>query len=150
MLFLLVLLVFMFGWFLLLFGCYGKSKIGYSEFLHWVYYKGQYIAPIIIWISGAIISIMCTIMIFQYTGTNARIERDKETYLALNYKIETEYRKNNYNQQTKETIDEIQEWNEYVAYHKNIQNDFWVGIFYPDIYDELKRIPLKGNTFTWN
>lgn len=39
-------------------------------------------------------------------------------------------------------MDEIREWNEDLAYRKAIQRNFWVGIYYPNIYDNLEFIPL--------
>jgi len=40
----------------------------------------------------------------------------------------------------KEVIDEIQDWNENITYYKNIQKDFWVGIFVPNVYDQFETI----------
>ena len=42
----------------------------------------------------------------------------------------------------KELMDEIREWNGDLAYRKAIQRNFWVGIYYPNIYDNLEFIPL--------
>ena len=35
-------------------------------------------------------------------------------------------------------MDEIRKWNENLAYHKEIQCDFWVGIYYPNVYDNFE------------
>ena len=43
----------------------------------------------------------------------------------------------------KELMSEIQKWNEDLARHKALQNDFWVGIFIPDIFDQFEFIELK-------
>ena len=150
MLFWLVVFVFLIGLYLILFSIYGREKSGDSKFAYWAYYKGDYVGVLTCIISGIIIFIMCFILVYQYTGSNARMKRDMETYLSLRYKIEMEYYKGEYTTQTKDIVDEVQEWNEYVAYYKGIQKDFWIGIFYPNIYDKIDRIPLKGDVFIWN
>lgn len=43
----------------------------------------------------------------------------------------------------RDLYEDIQEYNETLAYNKQIQNDFWIGIFVPNIYDELEFIELK-------
>jgi anaerobic ribonucleoside-triphosphate reductase len=40
----------------------------------------------------------------------------------------------------KEIIDEVQNWNEDIRYYKAAQDDFWVGIFHPNVYDEFETI----------
>ena len=42
----------------------------------------------------------------------------------------------------KELMDEIHEWNGNLAYCKKIQRNFWVGIYYPNVYDNFEFIPL--------
>lgn len=42
-----------------------------------------------------------------------------------------------------ELMADIEAWNTDLAYWKEIQRNFWVGIFIPDIYDEFEYIELK-------
>ncbi len=150
MLFWLVVIIFLIGLYLILFSIYGREKRGGSKLSYWAYYKGGYAGILTCIVSGIVILIMCFILIYQYTGADARMRRDRETYLSLRYKIEMEYYNGEYTQQTKDIVDDVQEWNEYVAYHKGLQKDFWIGIFYPNVYDTLDRIPLRGDLFIWN
>lgn len=39
--------------------------------------------------------------------------------------------------------DEIREWNEDLAWYKANQNDFWIGVFIPDIFDQFEFIEYK-------
>ena len=39
-----------------------------------------------------------------------------------------------------EIIDEIQEWNADVRFYQRIQDDFWLGIYFPNVYDEFTTI----------
>lgn len=43
----------------------------------------------------------------------------------------------------KELYNQIQEWNEDLAYGKAYAKDFWWGIFWPDWYEDLKFIEYK-------
>lgn len=39
-------------------------------------------------------------------------------------------------------FEKIEKWNTKLATCKELQRDFWLGIFYPDIYDDFKFIIL--------
>lgn len=43
----------------------------------------------------------------------------------------------------KEIYERIFEWNTDLVFKKEAQRDFWVGIFYPNIYDEIDFIGIK-------
>lgn len=40
-------------------------------------------------------------------------------------------------------IKDIREWDSELLRKKNAQNDPWVGIYYPDIYDQFEFIALE-------
>ena len=44
----------------------------------------------------------------------------------------------------RELIEDIQSWNEDLASRKENQDDAWIGIFIPDIYDQFEFIELGG------
>ena len=43
----------------------------------------------------------------------------------------------------KELYNQVREWNKDLACHQYYEKNFWVGIFCPDIYSDLKPIELK-------
>lgn len=46
----------------------------------------------------------------------------------------------------RELMVDIQKWNTDLTRHKALETDFWVGIFYPNIYDQfefIELVPLK-------
>lgn len=91
-------------------------------------------------ISGIIIVIMIIVFACAYIGVNAQVESNKERYNAITYKVESGACRDEFGLLNKEVIDEIQDWNEDVIYYKNIQKDFWVGIFVPNVYDQFETI----------
>lgn len=85
-----------------------------------------------------LIMIVCITSV--YIQANARVEKLKETYNALTYKVESDACRDEFGLLNKEIIDEIQEWNEDITYSKNIQRNFWIGIFIPNVYDQFETI----------
>lgn len=91
-------------------------------------------------ISGFIMLIMIVCITSVYIQANARVEKLKETYNALTYKVESGACRDEFGLLNKAIIDEIQEWNEDITYSKNIQRNFWIGIFIPNVYDQFETI----------
>lgn len=91
-------------------------------------------------VSGVIMAIMITVFACNYIGVNAQVEKAKERYNAITYKVESGACRDEFGLLNKEVIDEIQDWNEDVTYCKNFQKDFWVGIFVPNVYDQFETI----------
>lgn len=56
------------------------------------------------------------------------------------YEIKSDLYKDN---NLKEIHKKITEWNTDLAFKKEAQRDFWIGIFYPDIYDEIDFIEME-------
>lgn len=91
-------------------------------------------------VSGITMVVMIVIFACDYIGVNARVEKNKERYNAITYKVESGACRDEFGLLNKEVIDEIQDWNEDVTYYKNLQKDFWVGIFVPNVYDQFETI----------
>lgn len=68
-----------------------------------------------------------------------------QKYEALKYKIENESYRDEIGLRDKEVIDEIQAWNEDISYKKTVQKDFWIGVLYPNIYDQFETIDYNIN-----
>lgn len=69
---------------------------------------------------------------------------NEERYKALIYKAQADRSRDEFGIANKSFIDEIQDWNEDVAEGKALQRDFWVGIFYPNIYDNFETIDINS------
>lgn len=93
---------------------------------------------------GIVISIiMIVIIICSYCGSSAYVAQDQAKYDSLVFKLENTDCRDKFGLLNKEIIDEVQTWNGTVAYYKTIQRDFWLGIFYPNVYDEFELIDLN-------
>lgn len=115
----------------------------------WQNYECEY--GIIFWtnsilamITGCIFVIMMIILPLNYIGVNAEVEKNKEIYNAITYKIESGVCRDEFGLLNKEVVDEIQTWNTELKYKQNIQDDFWLGIFYPNIYDQFECIDYSN------
>lgn len=84
------------------------------------------------------------IILLNNVGINARVEKYKETYNAITYKVESGACSDELGLLSKDVLNEVQDWNSDIVYYKNIQNDFWVGVFIPNIYDQFKTIDYEN------
>lgn len=102
---------------------------------------------ILSWIAGVISGIVAVIMLIVIIGNHctagAQVELWREQYKALTYKLESGACRDEFGLLSKEIIDEIQDWNQDVVYNKRIQKDFWMGIFYPNVFDEFETIDYE-------
>ena len=100
------------------------------------------LSTIISVIAGIAFVIMLIVVIANNVGIEASIEENKQRYESLIYQAENNLYENDNDLGKKELVNQIQEWNEDLARGKALQDDFWVGIFYADIYDEFDFIPM--------
>lgn len=89
-----------------------------------------------------LLAISAVIFAISYIGTDASVAGWEKQYESLTYQLENNLYDNDNDIGKKELMDEIREWNEDLAYYKEIQRNFWVGIYYPNVYDNLEFIPL--------
>ena len=91
------------------------------------------------------IAVLTSILIISFSclGLDAKVERYNTRYESLVYQYENNIYDNDNDVGKKELMDDIQEWNEDISYYKEMQYDFWLGIYYPNIYDQFEKIELK-------
>lgn len=113
----------------------------------WMYNNTKYDTD---WLRGVgllvmTITIICIvfsglIIIGSYAGIDAKIAQDKEIYKSLTYQLENDLYDNDNDLGKKELYKEIEEWNKNVVYGQNIQDNFWFGIYWPNVYDQFETI----------
>lgn len=107
-------------------------------------WNNSHIAAMFILGVGICLLVISTfIFAINYIGTEASIAGWEKRYESLTYQLESNLYDNDNDIGKKELMNEIRKWNEDLAYHKEIQRDFWVGIYHPNIYDNFDFIPLS-------
>ena len=122
---------------------YGKENSKIVDFLYHNDDPFVFTGGGITLIGGIVAFIMLIVIITNNCRINARVQKYQETYTALTFKLESGACRDKFGLLSKEIIDEIQNWNEDVVYNQNIQRDFWVGIFYPNVFDEFETIDYE-------
>lgn len=87
--------------------------------------------------------IMLIVVISNNVGTDAKIAQYQARYDSLVYQYENDIYNNDNDLGKRDLMEDIERWNTDLAYRKKIQRNFWVGIFYPDIYDDFEFIELQ-------
>lgn len=88
---------------------------------------------------GAVLIMAIGICINNF-GADADAAKYKERYDSLVYQYENEIYCDD--DVVYDLLTDIREYNEDIAYHQEIQDDPWLGIFHPDIYDQFELIEL--------
>ena len=89
------------------------------------------------------IIVMIFVAIINNIGTAGLIASNEQRYESLVYQLENDLYDNDNDLGKKELYNQIQSWNEDLANGKQMQRDIWVGMFYPNIYDNFTYIELK-------
>ena len=100
------------------------------------------LSAVLAFAAGIAAAIMLVVIIINNVGIEANIESKKQRYDSLVYQAENNLYENDNDLGKKDLVNQIQEWNEDLARGKALQDDFWVGIFYADIYDEFDLNPM--------
>lgn len=95
-----------------------------------------FIGAVYLLIAGLLLAI-------SQTTVTATRQANAEKYKALTYKLESEACRDQFGLLNKEIIDEVQRWNVKVTYYKAMEDNFWVGIYYPDVYGDLGTIDYE-------
>ncbi len=115
------------GWLMYKYTCFDTE---------WLEGCGWFLAAI-----GAIAAFISGIIIIDSNAAlDAKIAEKQQVYNSLVYQLENDAYENDNDLGKKNLYDQIQNYNSNLAYYKGVQDDFWLGIFYPDIYDQFEFI----------
>ena len=90
---------------------------------------------------AVVISII--VMLCSHTGVDGYIAASNARHDALVYQYENDIYGNDNDLGKRELIKDIQNWNEDLARYKENQDDFWIGIYIPNIYDQFEFIEFE-------
>ena len=137
MLFWLFVIVLVIGVIAIMLGSWMYDHTNYDT--DWLRYTGIFIVVIML----ICIAFSGFLMIDEYGNADAEIAGKKEIYNSLCYQLENNLYDNDNDLGKKELYKEIQDWNEDVIYYQNIQDSFWFGPYFPNVYDQLKTIEYE-------
>lgn len=98
-----------------------------------------------IWLAcvfGIAVFIMTPFVISNNCCLDAKVDKKLAERDVLVYQLDTNMYDNDNDLGKKELMDDIREWNSDIAYRKSAQDNFWTGIFIPNIYDQVDLIKL--------
>lgn len=94
-------------------------------------------------LSGVAVVVSLIILFFNHVGVDATIASKNIEYKSLVYQYNHDVYDNDNDIGKKELYKEIQDYNSSLASNQKLQDDFWVGIYLPNIYDQFEFIELK-------
>lgn len=110
----------------------------------WVNVDDLNFVAVMFCVSGIIATIISLIFLASaYIGNDGYIAENKVRYDSLVYQYENDIYENDNDIGKYELMMAIQDWNEDLARYRENQDDFWIGIYIPDIYDQFEFIELK-------
>lgn len=106
----------------------------------WVYNVGFSL----IVISTIAITIYLGVLSCSYFGIDGQIAENTDRHESLTYQYENDLYDNDNDLGKKELMNEIRDWNEDLAWYRENQDDFWIGIFISNIFDQLDFIEYSS------
>jgi hypothetical protein len=107
------------------------------------FYEGEIWGFALTLIGSFAVAIALIVFGVNQFGVDGRVERLQVRYESLVYQYENDVYDNDNDIGKRELITDIVEWNEMVASGRANQNNFWIGVFIPDIYDQFEFIELE-------
>ena len=93
---------------------------------------------------GVVILILGPVAIAANIAPEAELAKELNKRESLVYQLENEVYDNDDDIVGKRDLyKDIETFNSDLAYNKTAQKDFWIGIFYPNIYDKIDYIKYK-------
>lgn len=94
-------------------------------------------------IMSVLFIIASAILLCCHIDTSGKVAKYTMRYESLVYQYENDVYDNDNDIGKRDLLSDIECWNSDLAWHKSMQNNFWIGIYIPDIYDQFEYIELK-------
>lgn len=83
------------------------------------------------------------VLVVNHINIKGNLSKTHQRYESLTYQYENDIYNNDNDLGKRDLMEDIQKWNEDLAWYQRAQNDFWIGVFIPDIYDQFEYIALE-------
>lgn len=100
------------------------------------------ISVVISGLAACALLIEIVVLSVNYMGVDGYVQRMNARHDMLVYQYENDIYDNDNDLGKRELIEDIQDWNEDLASRRENQDNAWIGIFIPDIYDQFEFIEL--------
>ena len=120
-----------------------KEKNSFYKFLYYNQENISFTGWAITFISSIALVVMIVISCINYSSTYLTISTYSQKYDALIYKTTEKDFRDDFGILNKSIVDEVQQWNEDLAYDQALQHNFWIGNLIPNIYDQFEFIEYK-------
>ena len=102
------------------------------------------ISVAISFLAACALLIEIAVLAVNYISVDGYVQKMNVRHDMLVYQYENDIYNNDNDLGKRELIEDIQNWNEDLASRKENQDNLWIGIFIPDIYDQFDFIELGG------
>ena len=110
---------------------------------NWKLEVPNFFSVLITVIAGIALIVMLVIIMINYIGADACVAANEEKYESIVYQYKNDIYENDNDLGKRELMVDIEEWNTDLARRQENQDNFWIGIFIPDIYDQFEFIEYK-------
>lgn len=93
------------------------------------------------------VAVSLCIIAINYCGVDGEIAANQARYETLVYQYENNLYDNDNDLGKKELMNQIQEWNEDLARNQENQDNLWIGIYIPNVFDQFNFINLENPGF---
>lgn len=107
------------------------------------YYDYENSGIILTILGSAFVFLSVVVMAINFIGVDGYIARMNTRYDMLTYQYKNDVYDNDNDLGKRELIVDIQKWNEDLSALRERQDDFWIGIYIPNIYDQFEYIQLE-------
>lgn len=117
--------------------------LGLAVYVEKHFYKYSWLFLAIALISLIATMVMLIDIISRNTNVDAYVAENQMRYEMLVYQYENDIYDNDNDLGKRDLMEDLHSIPEYLAYYREAQDDFWVGIFHPNVYDQFEFIKLK-------